>query len=91
MIPLLPQNDPNVDQRLTELATAKLTYQYNYTYFSPIAMVDKVPSSDNFPIPYFIKVAKQLLNLILNGIATALPEKKEEFKASHNVFWGTST
>jgi arachidonate 15-lipoxygenase len=86
MVPLLPQNDSNTTKRQAQLAQTQSLYQYNYTYFPPIAMAEKVPSGEGFPLPYLIKVVEQFLQLSLNGLATAIPEKKDQFQASHDRF-----
>jgi arachidonate 15-lipoxygenase len=86
MIPLLSQNDPNIAERQVQLAQTQSLYQYNYTYFPPIAMAEKVPEGEGFTLPFLIKVGEQLLQLFLNSLATALPAKREQFKASHDRF-----
>jgi arachidonate 15-lipoxygenase len=88
MLPLLPQGDPNITERRAQLAQAQSLYQYNYTYVPPLAMVEKVPSGDGFTFSWLIKLGKVLITILLNDIASALPEQRDEFKAKHSSFSG---
>ncbi len=86
MVPLLPQNDPNITVRQTQLAQAQTLYEYNYTYVPPLAMVEKVPSSEGFTLSWLIKLGQVLIKILLNDLASALPEDRDRFKATHVNF-----
>jgi arachidonate 15-lipoxygenase len=47
-------------------------YQYNYDYIEPIAMVDKLPQSENFSMPWIILTAQQVLKLAINTLIVNL-------------------
>ena|GEM_PF-1177021 len=51
-IPWLPQYDPDLSQRAIQLAEQQQQYQYNFSYFPPLPLVDKVPPADEFTLPW---------------------------------------
>jgi hypothetical protein len=51
-IPWLPQDDPDLLQRSLQLAEQQQQYQYNFTYFPPLPLVDQVPPADQFTLPW---------------------------------------
>jgi arachidonate 15-lipoxygenase len=51
-IPWLPQDDPDLSQRALQLAEQQQQYQYNFTYFPPLPLVDQVPPADQFTLPW---------------------------------------
>jgi arachidonate 15-lipoxygenase len=48
--PWLPQNDPHPSLRAIQLTKQQQRYQYNYTYFPPLPLVEKVPQADKFTL-----------------------------------------
>ncbi len=58
-VPWLPQHDPDLSQRAMQLADQQQQHQYNFTYFPPLPLVDKVPPADQFTLPW-----QQLANAI---------------------------
>ena len=46
MSAFLPQYDPRRADRADELRQAQTKYQYNYTFVSPLAVVERVPIED---------------------------------------------
>jgi arachidonate 15-lipoxygenase len=58
-VPWLPQDDPDLLQRAIQLAEQQQQYQYNFSYFPPLPLVDKVPPADQFTLPW-----QQLANAI---------------------------
>jgi arachidonate 15-lipoxygenase len=51
-IPWLPQDDPDLAQRALQLAEQQQQYQYNFTLFPPLPLVDKVPPADQPTLPW---------------------------------------
>ena len=47
-------------------------YQYNYDYIEPIAMVDRLPQSENFSMPWIVLTAQQVLKLAINTLIVNL-------------------
>lgn len=47
-------------------------YQYNYDYIEPIAMVNRLPQSENFSMPWIILTAQQVLKLAINTLIVHL-------------------
>jgi arachidonate 15-lipoxygenase len=58
MKPSLPQNDPNKQQRSDYLNRQQQTYQFDYQYLSPLALLKSVPEAENFSSAY---LAERLL------------------------------
>jgi arachidonate 15-lipoxygenase len=52
MKPSLPQNDPNKQKRSDYLTGQQQTYQFDYEYLSPLALLKDVPAVENFSIGY---------------------------------------
>ncbi|MCY7334955.1 MAG: lipoxygenase [Chamaesiphon sp.] len=53
-------------------------YQYNYDYIEPIAMVDKLPQSENFSMPWIVLTAQQVLKLAINTLVVNLADLEQE-------------
>src|SRR5437763_1844217 len=66
MSAFLPQYDPNRDGRAEQLQAAQKTYQYNYTYVSPLAVVERVPFQDEFSFHWIKTVAEQVVTSLAN-------------------------
>lgn len=68
MSSFLPQSDPNPERRERVLNSRQDDYQYNYTYVSPLAMVERVPLRDQFSLKWLHEVVKRVLTVIANHI-----------------------
>lgn len=55
---------------VSELQAARDKYKYNYTHIPPIAMVDELPSNENFSIAWFRLLAKELKVIFVNTLIT---------------------
>jgi arachidonate 15-lipoxygenase len=44
------------------------TYQYNYNYIEPIAMLDTLPQAENFSEPWIVLTGQQVLKLAINTL-----------------------
>ncbi|MFN9861097.1 MAG: lipoxygenase family protein [Pseudanabaena sp.] len=67
--PLLPQNDPEIDQRRAALNKSRELYQYNYTYVESLPMVEKVPTCERFTLSWGLLVGKVVVKVLLNDLA----------------------
>ena len=52
MKPLLPQNDPNPEQRKDWLHRNREEYQFNFDYLPPLPLIDDVPNNEAFSPKY---------------------------------------
>lgn len=66
MSAFLPQNDPFPLVRAAGLALMRAEYQYNYTYVSPLAMVERLPLRDFPTWEWLVMVADRLLQILKN-------------------------
>ncbi|MEM7554982.1 MAG: lipoxygenase family protein [Cyanobacteria bacterium P01_A01_bin.84] len=53
-----------------QLETARSKYKYNYSHIPPIAMVDELPSEENFSTAWLRLLAKQLKMIFVNTLIT---------------------
>ncbi|HLM45270.1 MAG TPA: lipoxygenase family protein [Myxococcaceae bacterium] len=53
-------------------------YQYNYTYVSPLAMVQTLPSSEKPSVKWLLKVGWQVLHIARNRLQWKLEEARRE-------------
>lgn len=81
MTAFLPGQDPNVMNRAQQLAAARSDYQFNYTHVSPLALVDRVPLSDEFAYEWVKSVGLR----VLNGLANTAEIEFDEFRKRHNI------
>lgn len=68
MTAFLPQHDPLRLRRKLDLQARRAIYQYNYTYVSPLAMVEDVPFTDEFSVTWLVQVADRILKILANRI-----------------------
>ncbi|OYQ64780.1 hypothetical protein B9G53_10090 [Pseudanabaena sp. SR411] len=73
--PLLPQNDPEINQRQAFLNNARQLYQYNYTYIDSLPMVETVPTIERFSLSWGLLVGKAVVTVLLNERANLSLEK----------------
>lgn len=66
MSAFLPKNDPFPLAREAGLVQIRAEYQYNYTYVSPLAMVERVPLRDFPSWEWLTIVAERLLQILKN-------------------------
>jgi arachidonate 15-lipoxygenase len=64
--PLLPQDDPNPRARLRRLEKTRSRYTYDYTRVPTLPMVEKVPPSEEFSLPWLLQGANRVADLIEN-------------------------
>jgi arachidonate 15-lipoxygenase len=75
--------------------TAGAPYQYNYTYLEPIAMLDKLPVSENFSDPWLVLTGIQVIKLAINTLLANQGLKGQEVANSEvrefigKVLWQT--
>jgi len=69
---------PNTPEHKQSLTEARELYQYNYTYIPPLAMVDKLPSHENFSFPWLVMVGKQAFTLLKNTLVANGEQAKED-------------
>ncbi|MBV6627839.1 MAG: lipoxygenase [Rivularia sp. (in: Bacteria)] len=62
------QNNQNNFTLADKLELARQEYQYNYTHIPPIAMVDKLPSNENFPTGWLRLLARELKVVFINTL-----------------------
>jgi arachidonate 15-lipoxygenase len=60
MSAFLTQHDPDPVAREQLLKSAQETYEYNYTYVSPLAIVERVPVKDEFSFQWLMAVSERL-------------------------------
>jgi arachidonate 15-lipoxygenase len=68
MTPLLPQNDPGIEDRKNELAREQAKYSYNYLYLPPLAMAAAVPFDDYPTLDWFVLVARRAFDVLINTL-----------------------
>ena len=68
MTPLLPQNDPGIEDRKNELAREQAKYSYNYSYLPPLAMAEEVPFDDYPTLDWFLLVARRAFDVLINTL-----------------------
>ena len=67
MTAFLPQKDPDRGRRPRRTSVAQKHYQFNYTYVSPLAVVERVPFQDEFSFHWIKTVAEQVVTSLANG------------------------
>jgi arachidonate 15-lipoxygenase len=82
VIPLLPQNDPDLDKRYEKLARAQADYTYNYSFIPDLPMAESVPGDDSPSMEWKILVGKIALNLLFN---TVLAREKQSPNTLENL------
>ena len=68
MSAFLPQRDPERAERDRGLNNERERYQYNYTYVSPLALVQRIPTEDEFTWKWMETTASRVLNTLHNHI-----------------------
>jgi arachidonate 15-lipoxygenase len=66
MSAFLPQSDPAPQLRDAAMRLTHAEYQYNHTYVSPLAMVERVPVRDFPSWEWLVQVADRLLHILKN-------------------------
>jgi arachidonate 15-lipoxygenase len=82
MSTFLPQHDPNPTARASLLKSAQDEYRYNYTYVSPLAIVERLPVKDEFSFEWLKIVAECVATMLSNR--TEL-EVASEFRDFHTA------
>ncbi len=82
MSTFLPQHDPDPASRASLLKGAQDEYRFNYSYVSPLAIVERVPVKDEFSFEWLKTVAEHVTNMLSNR--TEL-EVASEFRDFHTA------
>ncbi|AFY58433.1 lipoxygenase [Rivularia sp. PCC 7116] len=64
----LSENNQNNLSPVDKLKLARQEYQYNYSHIPPIAMVDQLPSNENFSTGWLRLLAKELKVVFINTL-----------------------
>jgi arachidonate 15-lipoxygenase len=64
--PLLPQDDPDPAGRLRRLERVRKRYTYDFTRLPPLPMVEKVPASEQFSLPWLRQAVSRVADLVEN-------------------------
>jgi arachidonate 15-lipoxygenase len=65
MTAFLPQYDSDA-LRETNLDRTRAQYHYNYTYLSPLALIEKIPAREEFSWKWLIHLAERVLKIVEN-------------------------
>jgi arachidonate 15-lipoxygenase len=66
---LLPQDDPDPAARLQQLEKTRSHYTYDFNRVPALPMVETVPASDQFSIPWLLEGADRVADLVENFTA----------------------
>ncbi len=66
MSAFLPQSDPAPQLRDAAMLLTRTEYQYNHTFVSPLAMVERVPLQELPKWEWLVQVADRLLHILKN-------------------------
>ncbi|UJB73026.1 lipoxygenase (plasmid) [Acaryochloris sp. 'Moss Beach'] len=69
MFPSLPQNDNDTNSRNEALQKQREKYNFNPAFMPPLALIDEVPSEENFSVGYLADRAIQAADLPPNMLA----------------------
>ncbi|HTU93824.1 MAG TPA: lipoxygenase family protein [Gemmataceae bacterium] len=87
MTAFLPQYDSDSKHRKTTLEQARAEYQYNHTYLSPLAVVEKIPYRDEFSCKWIIQLGERVLRMVENHIKVdGEPARRAAHQQRHNWF-----
>lgn len=64
MTAFLPQHDTDANE--FALKRKRTEYQYNHTYLSPLALIEKVPIEEEFSWKWMIQLAERVLKIVEN-------------------------
>jgi arachidonate 15-lipoxygenase len=82
----LPQRDPNRAARAGDLQAAQQNYQFNYTYVSPLAVVERVPWHDEFSFHWIKTVAETVVTTLANRAEVDAGEHAGTYHATKHSF-----
>jgi arachidonate 15-lipoxygenase len=85
MSAFLPVHDPDRAARDEALRTARLTYRYNYTHVSPLAMIDTIPFQDEFSVDWLTQMAEHVAAVFENS---SFMEVEAEIDVPDHGVWG---
>lgn len=87
MTAFLPQHDSDPNYRKTNLEKARAEYQFNHTYLSPLAVVEKIPVRDEFSWKWIIQLGERVLKMVENHIKVdGEPARRAEHQERHGWF-----
>jgi arachidonate 15-lipoxygenase len=70
--PYLPQNDPNLAQRIDGLNRQLQAYQYDYEYLPPLALLAEVPATEHFSARYIAERIAATTELVPNMLGASV-------------------
>ena len=68
MSAFIPQLDPHPGLRSLKLQQTRLLYQYNHSYVSPLAVLDRLPIQDDFSFNWMKLVGQRIMTLFENQL-----------------------
>jgi arachidonate 15-lipoxygenase len=71
MSAFIPQLDPLPADRSARLKAAQLLYQYNHTFVSPLAVLERVPVKDEFSFAWLKLVGERVRTVLANHLELA--------------------
>lgn len=86
MSAFLPQVDPDRNRRVEALNDARMSHRFNYTYVSPLAMIDRVPVHHEFSFKWLAAVGSRVQNTLHNYMEIEGDSHfSEYFKSKHGI------
>jgi arachidonate 15-lipoxygenase len=86
MSAFIPQLDPQPVARSARLTAARRLYQYNHTYVSPLAVLERVPLQDDFSLAWLKLVGERVLIVLENQFELEFDGIIAEFlRAKHSL------
>lgn len=68
MSAFVPKRDPNPEARVRDLEWARSSYQFNYNFVSPLAIIDRVPIAHEFSQDWMNILGERVLTLLQNQL-----------------------
>jgi arachidonate 15-lipoxygenase len=68
MSAILPQFDPDIEERQALLGRSQSVYRYNHTHVSPLALLDRVPFEQEFSAKWLLHVGKNVSIALANRL-----------------------
>jgi arachidonate 15-lipoxygenase len=94
MSAFLPHADPDPASRASALVAARAAFQFNYTYVSPLAVIDRVPREHEFSHAWLKVVGERVITSLANRIELEGETHYAEFlRSKHSLLtkvlsWG---
>jgi arachidonate 15-lipoxygenase len=86
MTAFIPRRDPRPADRTRALDEARRDFQFNYTYVSPLAVVDRVPPEHEFGLEWLKVVGCRILDVFANRMELEGEDTVAEYlRAKHKM------